>query len=157
MGLGQCWQKPGPHLRVLLKGVILQDLWCASDSLQILVPDFLKKGTQFTRSLNWFQASNLLVYWFQVYGFTYAALQMAKTCLKRCLFDDKNAVFVIEKASFQACFGHLKGEVREPYTWNQYTNRLEAQNQFQLFVNWVHFLTKFGTNLCKESLAHDKT
>ena len=64
-----------------------------SDSLYKLVPNFLSKCTQFTKSLNWFQASNLLVYWFREYGFTYPTLQMAKRCLKRNLFDDKNVVF----------------------------------------------------------------
>ena len=40
----------------------------------------------------------------------------------------------------------------KPYSRNQYINRLEAWSQFKLFVNWVHFEMKFGTNLCKESL-----
>ena len=43
----------------------------------------------------------------------------------------------------------------KPYSRNQYTNRLEAKNQFKLFVNWVHFVRKFGTNLCKESLEKE--
>ena len=50
-------------------------------------------STQFTKNSNWFYASNLLVYWFQEYGFTYTPLQIAKTCLKRSLFDDKNGAF----------------------------------------------------------------
>ena len=65
----------------------------SSDSLYKLVTNFLSKCTQFTKSLNWLQASNLLVYWFREYGFTYPTLQMAKRCLKRSLFDDKNVVF----------------------------------------------------------------
>ena len=50
-------------------------------------------GPNHLKSIKKKQLSNLLVYWFQGYGFTYPTLQMTKTCQKRSLFDDKNNVF----------------------------------------------------------------
>ena len=89
--LGRCWAQS--TFKDPVQGLHTLGFVVASGSLHILVPNFLKKCTQFTKSLNWFQASNLLVYWFQGYGFTYPTLQMTKTCLKRSLFDGKNNVF----------------------------------------------------------------
>ena len=35
-------------------------------------------------------------------------------------------VFVVENVSFEACFSHLKGVVREPSFWTQYMYRFES-------------------------------